>query len=87
MITPDLDLIKGVTETTERTPKNRAACGHLKRVVIRRMVFFFCHTYLAFLHGFKPSEGVQFFRDEAFGRRVRLRKLALKKKMPDLRDV
>lgn len=34
MITPDLELIKDMTETAEVKPKNRAACGHLKRVVI-----------------------------------------------------
>ena len=40
MITPDLDIIKNMTETDKSKPKNRAACGHLERIVKSFVCFF-----------------------------------------------
>lgn len=84
MIHTDLELIEGMIKNTEATPKNRAACGHLKRVIIR-FLFLFTHLYLAVVHFLIIDEGRQFFDDEAVGRRGRLKKNKVEMLFPELR--
>lgn len=48
-----------------------------------RCLFFAVHIYLAFVHLFFPLEGVQFFRDEAQGRKARKTKEAINQIIPD----
>jgi len=81
-----LDLMKMKTENTEPTPENRAACGHMKRGVIR-LTFAFVHLWLAMTHFWDIEEGQQFFADERDGRRRRLKRAAINKIFPHLDGV
>ena len=46
MIIPDLDRIEGMTKTTKSKPKDRAACGRLKRLVMWFFPSFFKERHI-----------------------------------------
>ena len=64
--------------------ENGAAGFPLETFVIR-FVFVFIHLYLAFVHFFIVAEGMQFFSDEAAGRRRRLKQEKINELFPSFK--
>lgn len=69
----------------ENSPTENSAAGFPLETVVIRFLFLFTHLYLAAVHFFVVEEGRQFFRDEAAGRRKRLKRNKVERLFPNLR--